>query len=106
MKKIFMYIMMLSFILVCQNVNAAQMEVKSNMAQKIELGMASIATFAGGCFWCTETDFEKVPGVIKVMSGYAGERGKIQPMKRMLKWAILKLCRFIITPKKSPMKNL
>jgi len=31
-----------------------------------------IATFAGGCFWCTESDFEKVPGVIKVTSGYTG----------------------------------
>ncbi|MBA4393404.1 MAG: methionine sulfoxide reductase [Desulfobacca sp.] len=30
------------------------------------------ATFAGGCFWCTESDFEKIPGVIKVISGYTG----------------------------------
>jgi peptide methionine sulfoxide reductase msrA/msrB len=30
------------------------------------------ATFAGGCFWCTEADFEKVPGVVKVISGYTG----------------------------------
>lgn len=27
---------------------------------------------AGGCFWCVESDFEKVPGVIEVTSGYAG----------------------------------
>lgn len=32
----------------------------------------SLATFAGGCFWCTESDFEKLPGVIKVTSGYSG----------------------------------
>jgi peptide methionine sulfoxide reductase msrA/msrB len=31
-----------------------------------------IATFAGGCFWCTEADFEKLPGVAKVVSGYTG----------------------------------
>ena len=31
-----------------------------------------VATFAGGCFWCTEADFEKVPGVTEVISGYAG----------------------------------
>ena len=31
----------------------------------------SIATFAGGCFWCTESDFEKVSGVSKVISGYS-----------------------------------
>ena len=30
------------------------------------------ATFAGGCFWCTESDFEKLPGVVKVVSGYTG----------------------------------
>lgn len=30
------------------------------------------AIFAGGCFWCTESDFEKVPGVISAVSGYTG----------------------------------
>jgi peptide methionine sulfoxide reductase msrA/msrB len=32
----------------------------------------SMATFAGGCFWCTESDFEKLPGVTRVISGYSG----------------------------------
>ena len=30
------------------------------------------AVFAGGCFWCTESDFEKVDGVIEAISGYTG----------------------------------
>jgi len=30
------------------------------------------AVFAGGCFWCTESDFEKVNGVIEAISGYTG----------------------------------
>ena len=30
------------------------------------------AVFAGGCFWCTEADFEKLPGIKGVRSGYAG----------------------------------
>lgn len=31
-----------------------------------------VATFAGGCFWCTESDFEKVEGVVEAVSGYTG----------------------------------
>jgi peptide-methionine (S)-S-oxide reductase len=30
------------------------------------------ATFAGGCFWCVESDFDKMPGVISTTSGYTG----------------------------------
>ena len=33
---------------------------------------SSRATFAGGCFWCMEPPFEKLPGVLKVISGYTG----------------------------------
>ncbi len=36
-----------------------------------EAGTA-IATFAGGCFWCVESDFDHVPGVLKTVSGYTG----------------------------------
>jgi peptide-methionine (S)-S-oxide reductase len=34
----------------------------------------STATFAAGCFWCTEADFDKVKGVISTISGYIGGR--------------------------------
>jgi peptide-methionine (S)-S-oxide reductase len=32
------------------------------------------AIVAGGCFWCTEADMEKVPGVTEAVSGYTGGR--------------------------------
>lgn len=31
-----------------------------------------MAVFAGGCFWCTESDFDKMPGVVETISGYTG----------------------------------
>nr|WP_039948581.1 peptide-methionine (S)-S-oxide reductase MsrA [Leptospira fainei] len=34
------------------------------------------AIFAGGCFWCMEGPFEKLPGVISVVSGYSGGKEK------------------------------
>ena len=30
------------------------------------------ATFAGGCFWCVEADFDKIDGVVSTTSGYIG----------------------------------
>ncbi|WP_420863928.1 peptide-methionine (S)-S-oxide reductase MsrA [Algirhabdus cladophorae] len=40
---------------------------------------------AGGCFWCVEADFEKVPGVIKAESGFAGGSTKNPTYKQVTK---------------------
>jgi peptide-methionine (S)-S-oxide reductase len=43
-------------------------------AQQNEPPKTAVATFAGGCFWCVEADFDKVAGVISTTSGYTGGR--------------------------------
>lgn len=40
--------------------------------QDNKLSEWSTAVFAGGCFWCTEAAFERIDGVVDVISGYAG----------------------------------
>lgn len=37
-----------------------------------EAGDPQFAILAGGCFWCVESDFDKVPGVLSTTSGYTG----------------------------------
>ena len=49
--------------------------VTSTQASEDEVvidGPVEIATLAGGCFWCMEPPFEKLPGVYSVVSGYSG----------------------------------
>ncbi|QDV41991.1 Peptide methionine sulfoxide reductase MsrA [Stieleria neptunia] len=51
----------------CLNVSAVEVDTK-DQPPKEEL----VATFAGGCFWCTEAVFERMVGVNDVISGYIG----------------------------------
>jgi len=48
-------------------------QARGSKAMQVQ-GRLARATFAGGCFWCMEPPFEKVPGVQSVTSGYAGGR--------------------------------
>ena len=46
------------------------------MTEESKTSNLAKATFAGGCFWCMEPPFEKLPGVVSVISGYTGGREK------------------------------
>ena len=50
-------------------------EFKEPVKVKMKQGM-EVATFAGGCFWCTEAVFLEIKGVEKVVSGYIGGKTK------------------------------
>ncbi len=61
---------MTRLVLILASFLAAVGAVSAQSTQK-----TAVATFAGGCFWCTEADFDKVAGVISTTSGYIG--GKV-----------------------------
>jgi peptide-methionine (S)-S-oxide reductase len=46
--------------------------VPADLEAQVTKGALASAVFAGGCFWCMESSVEAVPGVVAVISGYAG----------------------------------
>jgi len=76
MKKIVLFIAPL-FVMACSSAESQITATQDAPANK--LTMASSDTLdsfivAGGCFWCVESDFEKLDGVIEAVSGYTGGR--------------------------------
>lgn len=65
----------LSAVLLLSGAALAQAPATEDKAGAAAKGKAeATAVFASGCFWCTEADFEKVPGVLEAESGYIGGR--------------------------------
>ena len=77
MKKLLIIIIIILFgaVLAGFQNSAQQKNQKSNTMNDVNSNL-KIATLAGGCFWCVESDFEKVDGVAKVISGYTGGKSE------------------------------
>ena len=54
-------------------------------SQPAQAAGTEVLTVAGGCFWCVESDFESVPGVKEVVSGYTGGKKKNPTYKDVTK---------------------
>lgn len=64
--------LLLALIALTAGYTMAQAEGKKNAGIAPGTGKTEKAVFAGGCFWCMEPPFEKLPGVHAVISGYTG----------------------------------
>ena len=66
-----------------QQVRSMDKKMDDGMTETMIPAGAKTAVFAGGCFWCTEADFEKVDGVIDAISGYTGGHVKNPTYKQV-----------------------
>jgi peptide-methionine (S)-S-oxide reductase len=65
----------------CKPTDVEKMTIAAEQSTHTAL---DVATFAGGCFWCTEADFDKLPGVISTTSGYIGGEEKNPTYKQVV----------------------
>ncbi len=72
------YALTLSVVLAaCSSAQSSETALQKTKAAPVTFsGQTDSAIFAGGCFWCVESDFEHLPGVIEAVSGYSG--GELQ----------------------------
>jgi len=61
-------------------------------------GKLDSAIFAGGCFWCVESDFDKLDGVIETISGYTGGNGNNPTYKTHSEQGHLEVVKVIYDP--------
>ncbi len=71
MRKLMTVIIILAVVAIGHH-QVQSMDATSSDKKSIPEGPRAEAVFAGGCFWCTESDFEKIDGVIEAVSGYTG----------------------------------
>ncbi|MFN3581111.1 MAG: peptide-methionine (R)-S-oxide reductase MsrB [Pseudomonas sp.] len=72
MKRILAYGSLLVLIALAAVSVSATSTINTGSAYAPDQPDLEVATFAGGCFWCVEEGFEKIPGVVEAVSGYSG----------------------------------
>jgi peptide methionine sulfoxide reductase msrA/msrB len=72
MKALLILVTVLAVLLISIQQVASKDKMEDPMTDKPMPDQYRTAVFAGGCFWCTESDFEHVDGVIEAISGYTG----------------------------------
>lgn len=69
--------------LLCLHLGATKAAADNSAASDSVAQSLSVATFAGGCFWCMEPPFDKLEGVKSTVSGYIGGRVKDPTYKQV-----------------------
>jgi peptide methionine sulfoxide reductase msrA/msrB len=72
MKSLSILLIVFTFTIIILGYQQVNSMDKTEKSMKNNTEKTASAVFAGGCFWCTESDFEKVDGVIDAISGYTG----------------------------------
>jgi len=65
-------IVLLLFVLILNACRQTGEPIAASATSQILEKNLETAIFAGGCFWCTESDFDKIQGVVSTTSGYIG----------------------------------
>lgn len=67
--RVLLLLVVIPILIACRQSDAVSSKEVLQQLKKQDL---AVATFAGGCFWCTESDFDKIHGVVSTISGYMG----------------------------------
>jgi len=79
---------------------------KQNPPNKTENTETETALFAGGCFWCMQSPFEKLLGVLSVKAGYTGGQGQNPTYQDYAQKGRVEAVQIVYDPQKTSYKEL